>query len=133
MANFISLVYGTLQGEGIDTSKMSTDEAIQKFNELTGKKNARTETKGTVSADTRAESVNKVASLIANNMGYPGEENEVLKELSNPETLEEFKEYYKNQISDAEQAYRTVDEKDRAKYTKSKKDAEQILRLLKDI
>lgn len=34
MANFIGLVYATLKKEGIDTSKMSTDEAVAKYNEL---------------------------------------------------------------------------------------------------
>ena len=34
MGNFIGMVYGTLQSKGIDTSKMSTKEAIAKFNEL---------------------------------------------------------------------------------------------------
>lgn len=34
MANFIGLVYGTLKSKGIDTSKMSTEEAIAKFNEI---------------------------------------------------------------------------------------------------
>lgn len=34
MANFIGMVYGTLKEKGIDTSKMSADEAIAKFNEL---------------------------------------------------------------------------------------------------
>ena len=34
MANFIGMVYGTLKAKGIDTSKMSTEEAIAKFNEI---------------------------------------------------------------------------------------------------
>lgn len=34
MANFIGMVYGTLKAKGIDTSKMSTEDAIAKFNEL---------------------------------------------------------------------------------------------------
>lgn len=34
MANFIGLVYATLKEAGIDTSKMSTDEAVKKFEEL---------------------------------------------------------------------------------------------------
>lgn len=34
MSNFIGMVFGTLQSKGIDTSKMSTEEAINKFNEL---------------------------------------------------------------------------------------------------
>lgn len=34
MANFIGLVYATLKAEGIDTSGMSTDEAVAKYNEL---------------------------------------------------------------------------------------------------
>ena len=34
MANFIALVYATLKNEGIDTSGMSTDEAVAKFKEL---------------------------------------------------------------------------------------------------
>lgn len=37
MANFIALVYATLKNEGIDTSNMSQDEAVKKFNELKGK------------------------------------------------------------------------------------------------
>ena len=36
MANFMGLVYATLKNKGIDYSKMSTDEAIAKFNELKG-------------------------------------------------------------------------------------------------
>lgn len=36
MANFIGLVYATLKNEGIDTSGMSTDEAVDKYNELKG-------------------------------------------------------------------------------------------------
>lgn len=36
MANFIALVYATLKEKGIDTSKMSTDEAVSKFKELQG-------------------------------------------------------------------------------------------------
>lgn len=36
MANFIGLVYATLKKEGIDTSNMSTDEAVKKFKELQG-------------------------------------------------------------------------------------------------
>lgn len=31
MANFIGMVYGTLQSKGINTSKMSTEEAIKKL------------------------------------------------------------------------------------------------------
>ena len=34
MSNFIGLVYATLKNEGIDTSGMSTDEAVAKFKEL---------------------------------------------------------------------------------------------------
>ena len=37
MANFIGLVYATLKDAGIDTSKMSTDEAVAKFEELKAK------------------------------------------------------------------------------------------------
>lgn len=37
MANFIGLVYATLKNEGIDTKGMSTDEAVDKYNELKGK------------------------------------------------------------------------------------------------
>ena len=36
MANFIGLVYATLKEKGIDTSGMSTDEAVAKFKELQG-------------------------------------------------------------------------------------------------
>jgi len=38
MANFIGLVFATLKNEGVDTSKMSTQEAIDKYNELKGGK-----------------------------------------------------------------------------------------------
>lgn len=34
MANFIALVYATLKNEGVDTTGMSTDEAVAKFKEL---------------------------------------------------------------------------------------------------
>ena len=34
MSNFIGLVFATLKNEGVDTSGMSTDEAIKKYNEL---------------------------------------------------------------------------------------------------
>jgi hypothetical protein len=34
MANFIGLVYATLKQEGIDTSGMSSEEAVAKYNEL---------------------------------------------------------------------------------------------------
>lgn len=37
MANFIGMVFATLQKEGVDTKGMSTDEAVKKFNELKGK------------------------------------------------------------------------------------------------
>ena len=34
MSNFIGMVFATLKNEGIDTSGMSTDEAVKKYNEL---------------------------------------------------------------------------------------------------
>ena len=34
MANFIGMVYATLEAEGIETKNMSTDVAVKKFNEL---------------------------------------------------------------------------------------------------
>ena len=34
MANFIALVYATLKNEGVNTSGMSTDEAVEKFKQL---------------------------------------------------------------------------------------------------
>ena len=34
MAGFIGLVYGTLKSKGYDTKKMTTDEAVDKFNAL---------------------------------------------------------------------------------------------------
>lgn len=39
MPNFIGLVYATLKKHGIDTSRMSTQEAIKKYNELQGQGN----------------------------------------------------------------------------------------------
>lgn len=44
MGNFLGLVYGTLQGKGIDTSEMSTEEVIEKFNELGGAEEDKNET-----------------------------------------------------------------------------------------
>lgn len=38
MANFIGLVYATLKEEGIDTNKLSTNQAVEKFKELQEKK-----------------------------------------------------------------------------------------------
>lgn len=37
MANFIGMVYATLKNEGIDTSKLSTEQAVEKFKELQAK------------------------------------------------------------------------------------------------
>lgn len=34
MSNFIGLVYATLKNEGVDTTGMTTDEAVEKFKEL---------------------------------------------------------------------------------------------------
>ncbi len=39
MGNFIGMVFGFLKEKGIDTSKMSTQEAIDKYNELNNSKN----------------------------------------------------------------------------------------------
>lgn len=38
MANFIGLVFATLKNEGIDTKGMSTEEAVDKYNEIKGDK-----------------------------------------------------------------------------------------------
>ncbi len=37
MANFIGMVFGILKAKGIDTSNMTTEEAIKKFNEINNK------------------------------------------------------------------------------------------------
>lgn len=47
MANFIGLVYATLKNEGVDTSGMSTDEAVAKFKELQKKSGGDTGKEGT--------------------------------------------------------------------------------------
>lgn len=36
MANFLALVYATLKDKNIDASKLSTDEAVQKFKQISG-------------------------------------------------------------------------------------------------
>ena len=35
--NFIPMVYAVLKDKGVDTSKMTTEQAIEKYNELIGK------------------------------------------------------------------------------------------------
>lgn len=37
MSNFIPMVYAVLKDRGVDTKGMSADEAVEKYNELTGK------------------------------------------------------------------------------------------------
>lgn len=54
MANFIGMVFATLQKEGVDTKGMSTDEAVKKFNELKGKNSG-----GKESGDKKAPSQDK--------------------------------------------------------------------------
>lgn len=54
MANFIGMVFATLQKEGVDTKGMSTDEAVKKFNELKGKNGG-----GKESGDKKAPSQDK--------------------------------------------------------------------------
>lgn len=53
MANFIGLVYATLKNEGIDTSKMSTEEAIAKFKELQKKSGGKSGKDGGTPAENR--------------------------------------------------------------------------------
>ena len=43
MTSFMGMVYATLKAEGIDTSEMTPTEAVEKFNELSGKKILRKE------------------------------------------------------------------------------------------
>lgn len=53
MANFIGLVYATLKNEGVDTSGMSTDEAVAKFKELQKKSGGESGEKGATPAEQR--------------------------------------------------------------------------------
>ena len=57
MANFIGLVFATLKNEGVDTSKLSTDEAIKKYNELKSK--GSTKQKKEVGLDDNESDLNK--------------------------------------------------------------------------
>ena len=54
MANFIGMVFATLQKEGVNTKGMSTDEAVKKFNELKGKNGG-----GKEGGDKKAQSQDK--------------------------------------------------------------------------
>ena len=53
MANFIGLVYATLKQEGIDTTGMSTDEAVAKYNELQEKSGGKSGEKEPTPAENR--------------------------------------------------------------------------------
>lgn len=53
MSNFIGLVFATLKNEGIDTSGMSTDEAIKKYNELQQKSGGKSGEKEPTPAENR--------------------------------------------------------------------------------
>lgn len=55
MANFIGLVYATLKNEGVDTSGMSTDEAVAKFKELQKKSGGDTGKEGTPAEQRKLE------------------------------------------------------------------------------
>lgn len=81
MANFIAVVYGTLKANGIDTSKMSTDEAIKKFNELqggSGKKESPEDVKAKLNGEKPHKSIDDVreklnkSSTNSANKGYSG-------------------------------------------------------------
>lgn len=66
MANFMGLVFATLKNEGIDTSDMSKDEAVKKFNELKGKdggtpaEQRKLEEKGISKQNTDSERLSKI-------------------------------------------------------------------------
>ena len=55
MSNFIGLVYATLKNEGVDTSGMSTDEAVAKFKELQKKSGGDTGKEGTPAEQRKLE------------------------------------------------------------------------------
>lgn len=59
MSNFIGLVFATLKNEGIDTSGMSTDEAIKKYNELQEKSGGKSGEKEPTPAENRRMGVHK--------------------------------------------------------------------------
>lgn len=60
MANFIGLVYATLKNEGVDTSGMSTDEAIEKFKELQKKSGGESGENGATPAEQRKLELNGI-------------------------------------------------------------------------
>jgi hypothetical protein len=88
MANFIALVYATLKNEGVDTTGMSTDEAIAKFKELqkssggsgTPAENKKLVSMGIDAYDGASNTKNKIEEK-----GATEEENKRLNEIQNKE------------------------------------------------
>lgn len=88
MANFIALVYATLKNEGVDTSEMSTDEAVAKFKELqkkSGGSGTPAENKKLVSMGIDAYDGALNTEHKIEEKGATEEENNRLKEIQNKE------------------------------------------------
>lgn len=94
MANFIALVYATLKNEGVDTSKMSQEEAIKKFKELQKQSGVSSGEKEATPAESR-----KVKEISKNNSKIKTEENdENIRRINKPidERNKQLAETYKN-------------------------------------
>lgn len=107
MANFIGMVFATLQKEGVDTKGMSTDEAVKKFNELKGKNGG-----GKEGGDKKAPSQDK-KELTPNErkrLEQLGVEN---KNNTDPE-IEKFAKKTGLDYVDAERMYKEIKEEEEA-------------------
>lgn len=87
--SFIAMVYATLKETGIDTSEMTPDEAVEKFNELTGKdslkqeesaKNLSHKEKGAIIKYFSSDSY-KINEKLYTNVELDPEDNEFVKDL----------------------------------------------------
>ena len=70
MANFIGLVYATLKQEGIDTSGMSSEEAVAKYNELQKKSGGKSGEKEPTPAENRKLSKEEADEFVDNIYSY---------------------------------------------------------------
>ncbi len=70
MANFIGLVYATLKQEGIDTSGMSSEEAVAKYNELQKKTGGKSGEKEPTPAENRKLSKEEADEFVDNIYSY---------------------------------------------------------------
>ena len=65
MSNFIPMVYAVLKDKGIDTKGMSTDEAVEKYKEITGKDGGYDTKSGEKKVKDDHEELNKRARIYA--------------------------------------------------------------------